>query len=144
MWLVFAGLASMFWGMSYAISEQIYRYVSIYTVMAIDCFILSLGFLVGAVLHKVIGSDIQVLTTSPKALWLMVIGVVIFGIAELCIALSITSKSATLAGLIEISYPLFIALFAYLFFKESQINWGIGLGGLLIFCGVATVYWFSR
>ena len=144
MWLVFAGLASMFWGMSYAISEQIYRHVSIYTVMAIDCFILAVGFFLGGILTGVIGTDLHVISTSPKVLWLLVAGVIVFGIAELCIALSITTKSATLAGLIEISYPLFIALFAYLFFKESNVNWGIAAGGLLIFCGVATVYWFSR
>jgi drug/metabolite transporter (DMT)-like permease len=144
MWLVFAVLASVFWGMSYAISEQIYRHISIYTVMAMDCLILAIGFLIAAFINGVVGTDLRILSTSPKVFWLFVFGVIVFGIAELCIALSITSKSATLAGLIEISYPLFIALFAYIFFKESQVNLGIAMGAALIFCGVAVVYWFSR
>ena len=65
-------------------------------------------------------------------------------LAELFIALSIVSKNATIAGMIEISYPLFIALFAYLIFRESELNWGIAAGGALIMAGVLTVYWFSR
>lgn len=134
----------MFWGVSYAISEQLYKYVSIYTVMAIDCLLLAIGFFITAHITGVVGSDLQTIGSSSKVFWLFVAGVITFGVAELFIALSITSKNATLAGLIEVSYPLFIILFSYLLFKENHVNWGIALGGLLIFCGVAMVYWFSR
>jgi uncharacterized membrane protein len=71
-------------------------------------------------------------------------GVVVLALAELFIALSITGKSDALAGLIEISYPLFIALFSYLLFKESELNVPTAIGGLLIFSGVAVVYWYSK
>ena len=64
--------------------------------------------------------------------------------ADLMIALSISTKNATLAGLVEISYPLFIALFAYFLFKETQINAAIIIGGLLIFSGIFVIYYFNR
>ena len=144
MWLIFAASASALWGLSYALSEQIYKYASIYTTLAVDTLIISVAFFIAAWYKGVLKSDITVITTSPKVATLFLAGVIVFAFAELFIALSITSKNATLAGLIEISYPLFIALFAYLLFRESELNSGTALGGLLIFFGVAIVYWFSK
>lgn len=40
-------------------------------------------------------------------------------IAELLIGFSIVAKNATLSGLIEISYPIFIALFSYILFRHT-------------------------
>src|SRR3989344_6532225 len=117
MWLIFAASASALWGLSYALSEQIYKYASIYTTLAVDTLIISVAFFIAAWYKGVLKSDITVITTSPKVATLFVAGVIVFAFAELFIALSITSKNATLAGLIEISYPLFIALFAYLLFR---------------------------
>jgi drug/metabolite transporter (DMT)-like permease len=53
--------------------------------------------------------------------------------------LSIDSKNATLTSLIEISYPIFVVLFAYLFFKQVHINLSVMLGGLLILTGTAII-----
>lgn len=144
MWLVFASLASVLWGLSYVFSEQVYRYASIYTVLAINLLISAIAFLILAAVLGVLRTDLTAITNSNRALFLFLSGVVIFCLAELFIGLSIAGKSATLAGLIEITYPLFIALFAYLLFKEHDLNWGIAFGGLCIFIGVAIVYWFSR
>lgn len=144
MWLIFAASASALWGLSYALSEQIYKYTSIYTTLAIDTFIISIAFFIASWAKGLLKQDVVAITSSPKVFGLFISGLVVFALAELFIALSITSKNATLAGLIEISYPLFIALFAYLLFRESQLNWGVAAGGLLIFLGVTTVFWFSR
>ncbi len=65
-------------------------------------------------------------------------------LAELFIGFSIVSKNASLAGLIEISYPIFTALFAYVLFKESQLDTATMIGGVLIFSGVVTIYLFSK
>ena len=144
MWLIFAGAASALWGISYTLSEQVYKYVSIYTTLAIDLAIMAVAFFIVSMLKGVFWQDVSTVTHSPKVFWLFAAGLVVFAFAELFIALSIVSKNATLAGLIEISYPLFIALFSYLLFQESELNAGTALGGFLIFCGVAVVYWFSR
>src|SRR5262249_245913 len=58
----------------------------------------------------------------------------------LAIFKAIDSKKATLASLIEVSYPFFVAVFAWLFFRETQFNWPTVLGGVLILSGVAVVY----
>ncbi|MGA2053413.1 MAG: EamA family transporter, partial [Opitutales bacterium] len=57
--------------------------------------------------------------------------------------LAIQHKNATLASLIEISYPFFVALFAWLLFRDVQLSWATALGGLLILAGIAIIYRFN-
>lgn len=54
--------------------------------------------------------------------------------------LGIEQKNATLVSLIEISYPIFVCLFSFLFFKDMQLNWATATGAFLIFAGIATIY----
>ena len=144
MWLVVATLASAFWGLTYVFGEQVYKYISIYTTISINALIIGFFYLFVAQTKGVLKTDITTISTTPKVVGLIACGVIVFAIAELFIALSITSKNATLAGLIEITYPLFIALFAYILFREAQLNLGIAVGGIIIFVGVVIVYWFSK
>ena len=50
-----------------------------------------------------------------------------------------SAKNPTLASLIEISYPLFVVLFAWIFFREMQLNTITICGGLLVIAGVAVI-----
>lgn len=50
---------------------------------------------------------------------------------------SISGKNATLAGQIEISYPVFVALFAFVLFREIHVNTSVIVGGLMVSAGVA-------
>jgi drug/metabolite transporter (DMT)-like permease len=59
------------------------------------------------------------------------------------IALSVKAKNATLAGLIEICYPVFIAIFSFILFKESHVTSSVLVGGLLIFAGIGIIYSFN-
>ena len=75
--------------------------------------------------------------------WL-VVAVVSSAAGALLIYIAIGEKNATLASLIEISYPFFVAVFAWLFFRETQFNWPTVFGGLLILGGVAVVFLGER
>ena len=61
----------------------------------------------------------------------MIAGILALLIAEVFIGFSIVAKNATLAGLVEISYPIFIALFSYLLFKQ-QITLATAIGATII------------
>ncbi|HXL25188.1 MAG TPA: EamA family transporter, partial [Chthoniobacterales bacterium] len=68
----------------------------------------------------------------------------IFGTgAYLFNALAIHQKNATLASLLEISYPLFIILFTALFFREIHLDLVGMIGAMLILLGCVLVV-FSR
>ncbi len=144
MWFVYATLASAFWGLTYVMSEQVFKHVSIPTVLAINAGIIAIIAAIAAVVTGVLRTDLNTIASSGKVAGLIIAGALVLVVAELFISLSIVEKNASLAGLVEITYPLFIAIFAYLFFKETQVTLPIALGGLLIFCGVVVVYWFSR
>lgn len=144
MWIVFALAASAFWGLSYVFHEQVYRHLSIYTTIAIHASILAITFLALAIGKGLLREDISTILSSQRVVTLLIASVSVFMLAELFIALSIVSKNATLAGLIEISYPIFIALFAYLIFRESELNTGVAMGGAIIMLGVLVVFWFGK
>lgn len=144
MWIILATAASALWGFSYALNEQIYKFTSIYTTIAINCLIVAAIFLMVSLKKGVLIADLNTIMSSQRTMLIFASGVVVFIFAELFISLSITQKNATFAGLIEISYPLFIALMAYFVFRETHLNWGIAVGALCIFLGVAIVYWFGK
>jgi drug/metabolite transporter (DMT)-like permease len=91
-----------------------------------------------------IKSDARIVFESKELLMTVVVASAIFALANVLVALSIQSKNATLASLIEISYPLFIILFAWLLFREHAINLSVVVGGGLIMIGVGVIYYFNR
>jgi len=75
--------------------------------------------------------------------WLLV-SLASAAVGGLLIYVAIGEKNATLASLIEISYPFFVALFAWIFFRETHFNLATIAGGLLILGGVLTVFVVNR
>jgi drug/metabolite transporter (DMT)-like permease len=49
------------------------------------------------------------------------------------------AKNPTLASLIEVSYPLFVVFFTWVFFREIQLNAMTCMGGLLVLAGVMVI-----
>ena len=144
MWLLLAVSASVLWGMTYVLNEQVFRHVSVPTTIAIHTLVISIIASLVAWRQGVIAADFNAIVSSRRVAWLFVLSGVTFAVAEFLINFSINAKNATLAALIEISYPLFAVLFAYLAFGESQLNAGTAIGGAFIAIGVCVVYWYSR
>jgi drug/metabolite transporter (DMT)-like permease len=138
MWLFYAILAAILWGFNYALAEKILHSISTATLLAME-------MLVGGVLFSIIAyfttmkKDLNVLITEPRVFWLTMleIGVVIF--ASYFIVSSIRFKNATVAGIIELIYPLFTILFTWYLFHESHVNLPVIIGGSLIFIGVIVI-----
>ena len=145
MWFVYALLAALIWGISYAASGRVIErgvsplvFFSLYAVMAA-----TLGF--GAL---ALTGRLGTLSSEVKAIggdwpWL-VIAMVTSGVGALLIYMAIGEKNATLASLVEISYPLFVAFFAWLFFRETQFNLPAVLGGTMILTGIVVIYLGNR
>ena len=145
MWFVYALSAAVIWGISYAASGRaIERGLSplvFFTLYAAVATVMGLGALLATGklgLLKRIGH-----TIGDDVLWLWV-AVITSGIGALLIYLAIGEKNATLASLIEISYPVFVACFAWLFFREVPFNGLTLVGAVLILGGVAVVFLANR
>lgn len=142
MWAILALAASLFWGLSYIATEQIYTKMSVATGLGIMSIVVGILMLLLSLFWGTLRPDLEALNASKNLQTWLAIGTVVLLLAEFFIGTSIVSKNATLAGLIEISYPLFIALFSYIIFK-NQITWATGIGSVIIFFGVFIVYRFN-
>ncbi len=141
MWLVYSLGAAILWGINYAASGRVMNR----GVSPSNLFLLDLLFAVAVIggITAAAGRS-RALLTEVRQLendWVWLAAAMICSTAGgLAIFKAIDSKNATLASLIEVSYPFFVALFAWLFFRETQFNWPTVVGGALILGGVAVVY----
>lgn len=144
MWIAFAVSASVLWGLSYTITEHLMKKVSIPGVMLAGAvgslLIASTAALVAGTFQK----DIQTLKNDAPTSWLLAGNIGIYVAANTLILLATKSKNATMAAMIEISYPLFTALFAYLIFKQTQFNAGTIFGATMVLAGVCCIYYFGK
>lgn len=145
MWLLYALAASLFWGMSYAASGPILR-KGLSPVFFFFGYS-ALGFLGSLVLLSVTGRISQAFRMEglEKGDW----GWFFFSIGGSAVGAFLTyaamsAKNPTLASLIEISYPLFVVLFAWIFFREMQLNPVTLFGGLLVVAGVTVIFFGER
>lgn len=143
MWIIFALGASLFWGISYVLGGEIYKKISLFTSLGIVSFVLCIITFLISYFNNSLETDFTTIASSKSLLWYVILGALAFVIAELFIGFSIISKNATLAGLIEISYPIFIALFSYLLFK-NKITIPTIIGGIIVFLGIFVIYYFNR
>ncbi|WP_139559504.1 EamA family transporter [Methylotetracoccus oryzae] len=145
MWLIYALSAAVIWGISYAASGRAIArgvpplvFFTLYAAVA-----LAMGLATLLVTGR-IGTLSRIGQTIGDDLGWLVLAVTTSGLGALLIYLAIGEKNATVASLIEISYPLFVALFAWLFFQEIQFNRLTVAGAALILSGVALVYLANR
>lgn len=141
-WYVAALGAAVVWGIHYPLIEFALRRVSLLTVLLLTALpVLLLVPFFGQVLL----ADARTLAQLGAGERWTVLSVALSSLlATVLLFLSIDGKNATMAGLIEISYPIFIVLFTWLLFREMHLTWTSALGGLLIMVGAAVVIMGSR
>ena len=138
MWFIYAMTAAILWGVNYSLAEKIGERISLISLLAME-------MLLGAVLVGIyayfttLKTDLATLWVNPAVMRLTVIEIVIVMLANVAIVLSIQSKNATTAGLIELSYPLFTIVFTWVLFHEHHLNLMTVIGSMLIAFGVVCV-----
>jgi drug/metabolite transporter (DMT)-like permease len=141
MWIVYALAAAIIWGISYAASGRVIErgmtplvFFFLYTFFGAAAAAVAL-----AVTGKTATLVAEFRSLENDWVWLLV-AIVSSAAGGLLIYIAIGEKNATLASLIEISYPFFVAVFAWLFFRDVQFSWQTLMGGLLILGGVGVVF----
>jgi len=137
MWIIYAVAASVCWGMSYAASSEILK-------KGFSPLIFFFGYSLSCTLVALI----SLLTSGALPnIWKFAnlersdVGWFSFSIAIGALGAYLTyaamsAKNPTLASLIEISYPFFVVLFTWVFFRQCQLNLSTMIGGLLLLAGV--------
>ena len=141
LWFFLAIAASIVWGLSYALSEKLMKGGLPPTfVMACTGALYLLICVVIATGTGHFKQGLGTLQESKNLLPLLLLVGSLHAIGALLIYYSISMKNATLTSLVEITYPLFTAIFAYVLYREVQVNLWTAFGGLMIFSGITLIY----
>ena len=143
-WLVYAISAAAVWGLDYALGEKVLRSkISPVSLLTFQMAVGALFFF--AVGYKTnLREDFEIVLSNRNVLWLTLGAIVSFNLGNFLIFLSIQAKNATVAGLVELCYPLFTAAFMYFLFKENQLNTAVVIGGILIISGIVVISAFGN
>ena len=141
LWLGYAFASTVFWGMNCAFLEKLLeKNFPVTLLMAFEsCLALPL-FLALSLMQGTAKQGINMIMGDKNIIWLILAVSFSFLTATFFIFHSIQAKNATLAGLVEVSYPIFTILFTWLFFRQFHLNLYSGIGGLLILSGIAVIY----
>lgn len=131
-----AFMAAVLWGLTYCLDERILASISIPKLY----FLHSLcGVLVAAAILVSQGTSLAGMFHVDRAtVPLLAVTLVTATAAAFAILGSIQALGAGTSAILEISYPLFVALFSVLLFK-GQLELPIILGGIFIFVGSAII-----
>lgn len=144
-WWVFSLLAAIVWGVHFnmvarimkALPKDIFTPITLFMVTAVPIFILlPLGY-------KKIFANVDQMWNSGAELRISLIVLIFTTIVAanlLYIAMQL-STNPTIAALLDITYPLFIALVAWLLYRDNHLDWSVLLGGGLILAGSMLIVW---
>ncbi len=141
-WYLAAIGAAIIWGIHYPLIDFAMKRISVYTVLLIS--VLPVLFLMPVFIRD-LARDVDVFKLLPtNEQWLVAATGLTSTLGAVLLYLSVNSKNATLASLIEITYPLFVVLFAYLFFRQVHVNTSVILGGLMILIGAGLIIYNNQ
>jgi drug/metabolite transporter (DMT)-like permease len=141
-WYVAALGAAVMWGLHYPLISYALKHVTLPTVLALSLLPL---FFLAPLFYRPVMHDIHVIAGLDWASRAMILALSLTGLTgTIFLILAIGGKNATLAALIEISYPVFVALFAWLLFREVHVTTHVLLGAALVFSGLAVIILGSR
>lgn len=138
-WWTYSIFAAILWGLHFNLVVRVSRLLpnDIYTPLTLF-FITSLSIFVTLpfTCQKIFSNIATLYHSGPeiRTSVLILIFSTLVAATLLYIAMRL-SNNPTVAGSIDITYPFFVALIAWLLFKENQIDWSVIVGGILIIAG---------
>jgi len=129
---IYAIGAAIIWGLVYVIDQKILHEFSPFAFLFIASLLTTIAMLPFIFWQS---NSIKTFLGLGKINLLLIILVVILAIcANFLILSGIKSLGSSRASIIEISYPFFVVLFSFIFFR-SELNIYFFIGGILIFLG---------
>lgn len=137
---LFPILASMTWGMVYTLDQKILKTTSPVVLLAIDALLTFLIFLPILISQR---GELKELALMDRKGFLLIILVTLLTIAaDFLILFGVKHLDASIASIIEISYPFFVVLFSFFLFRTS-LSIPFFVGAACIFLGTAIIIKFS-
>lgn len=144
MWFFYALTAAVLWGMSYTIYSVLLKSLPPAGMMSLISVGACAVYVTIAMVRGDLATSIGVVQQQPRLLLLTLVTILCVSSAMFLLFYAMKESNPTVAALVEISYPLFVALFSWIFLKEGQMNMGTLAGALLIMAGISCVFYFNR
>ena len=140
-WYITALGAALVWGIHYPLIDHALKKISLFGVLLLTIIPI---LLIAPFFSEALANDYKTFETlgTTDKLSVAAIGLTSL-LASALLFMSIESKNATLASLIEITYPVFVALFSFILFKHSHINPSVILGGILVITGAGIIIMYN-
>ncbi len=136
-WYLNALCAALIWGIHYPLVDHALRKVSLVAVLLLTALPI---VLIAPFFHKTLAADYQALRHMGWGVKGPILALALTSLlGSVLLFLSIHGKNATLASLIEITYPLFVALFAWLLFRHVHFDLTVVVGAMLILAGAGLI-----
>jgi len=137
MWWMYALGAALIWGLHYNLLSKAMTSISPVTAYWLPTTIMVLGL---PFMYQTLYQDLQALISAPLSVKVStaIISFTSF-LASISLYKAIQMHNPVHVGLMEITYPLFIAVFAYVLWQENHLNIPTVIGGLMIIGGSALV-----
>jgi drug/metabolite transporter (DMT)-like permease len=141
-WYLAALGAAVTWGVYYPLVDMALKRISLYSVILLSMIPV---LLVMPLFLKTVSSDIETVKTLPVSEQWIIASLGLIGLfGEVMVYLAIGGKNATLASLIEMTYPVFVVLFAYVFYRQMHVTASVFVGGLMILVGAGLIIYNNQ
>ena len=141
-WYIAALAAAITWGIYYPLVDMALKRISLYSVILLSMIPV---LLIMPLFLKTLSADVETVKSLPASEQWIIASLGLIGLfGEVMVYLAISGKNATLASLIEMSYPLFVVLFAYLFYRQMHVTPSVLIGGLMILTGSGLIIYNNQ
>ena len=141
-WYVTALGAALIWGIHYPLVDFALKRISVFSVLLLT--VLPVLALMPLYLRDVV-RDFDTVRALPGGEQGLIAAISLTSLlGAVLLYLSIAGKNATLASLIEITYPVFVAIFAYVMFRHIHLNTSVVVGGLLVISGAGLIIYNNQ
>ncbi|MFN8769931.1 MAG: EamA family transporter [Neisseriaceae bacterium] len=138
MWFWYAIMASALWGISYVVNQVLMSKLNTLEIILFESTFIVVLFIPWLFFNYGLKSTLMKYM-DIKLILLLLCSSSIYLLASVFILKSIGSSNATLASIIEASYPIFTVIFAYIFLGQKQFNMATLVGCSFIILGLIIV-----
>ena len=141
-WYITALGAALVWGIHYPLVDFALKRISVFSVLLLT--VLPVLVLM-PVFMRDLARDLDTLQVLPGVEQAMIAAIGLTSLlGAVLLYVSIAGKNATLASLIEISYPVFVVFFAYVIFRQIHLNASVIIGGLMVIAGAGLIIYNNQ
>ncbi len=141
-WYVTALGAALIWGIHYPLVDFALKRVSVFSVLLLT--VVPIVLLIPIFLRDVAQDLNSVRTLSGLEQGLIAAIALTSLLGAVLLYVSIAGKNATLASLIEITYPVFVVFFSFVLFRHLHLNASVIIGGLMVIAGAGLIIYNNQ